>query len=126
GDHVFVRLETEDGHVGWGETRALPSWSYETVEAITAAIPHYLGPLLIGRSPFALNGIHRAMYETLTPSVSNGQPFAKSAIDIALHDLMGQIAGVPIHALLGGKVRDAVDLTFALSIAEPAEMAEAA
>jgi muconate cycloisomerase len=126
GNHVFVRLETEDGHVGWGETRALPSWSYETVESITAAVQHYLGPLLIGHSPFALNAIHRAMYETLTPSVSNGQPFAKSAIDIALHDLMGQIAGVPVHALLGGKVRDAVDLTFALSIAEPAEMAEAA
>jgi muconate cycloisomerase len=126
GNHVFVRLETEDGHVGWGETRALPSWSYETVESITAAVREYLGPLLIGRDPFSLNAIHRAMYETLTPAVSNGQPFAKSAIDIALHDLMGQIAGVPIHALLGGKLRDTVDLTFALSIAEPTEMAEAA
>jgi muconate cycloisomerase len=126
GDHVFVRVETEDGHVGWGEARALPSWSYETVESISTAIERYLGPLLIGRSPFELNAIHRAMYETLTPSVSNGQPFAKSAIDIALHDLMGQIAGVPLHALLGGKVRDAVDLTFALSIAEPGAMAKTA
>jgi muconate cycloisomerase len=58
--------------------------------------------------------------------VSNGQPFARAAIDIALHDLMGQIAGVPIHALLGGKVRDEVELTYALSIAPPEEMASAA
>jgi muconate cycloisomerase len=126
GDHVFVRLETEEGRVGWGEARALPSWSYETFEAITFAVRNYFAPLLIGRDPFELNAIHRAMYERLTPSISNGQPFAKSAVDIALHDLMGQIAGVPLHALLGGRVRDEVELTYALSIAEPDAMAAAA
>jgi muconate cycloisomerase len=123
GQHVFVRVETDNGRVGWGESRALPSWSYETVESITSAVRNHLGPLLLGRSPFALNAIHKAMYETLTPSVSNGQPFAKAALDIALHDLQGQLTGQPIHALLGGKVRDRVPLTYALSIAPPEEMA---
>jgi muconate cycloisomerase len=126
GDHVFVRIETTSGRVGWGETRALPSWSYETVASITSAIREHLGPQLLGLDPFQLLTAHRRMYETLTPSVSNGQPFAKSALDIALHDLMGQIAGVPLHALLGGKQRDAVELTFALSIADPESMAAAA
>jgi muconate cycloisomerase len=126
GDHVFVRMETEGGRVGWGETRALPSWSYETVEAITSAIRHYFAPRLVGLDPFQLLAAHRQMYEALTPSVSNGQPFAKSAIDIALHDLMGQIAGVPLHALIGGKLRDSVALTFALSIDAPEQMAAAA
>lgn len=126
GRHVYVRLETDDGHVGWGEARALPVWSYETVESITSAVRNYLGPLLIGRSPFELNALQRAMYETLTPSVSNGQPFAKSAVDIALHDLQGQITGQPIHALLGGKVRSQIPLTYALSIAAPDEMAQQA
>jgi muconate cycloisomerase len=123
GRHVFVRMETEDGHVGWGETRALPVWSYETVESITYAVRNYLAPLVIGRYPFELNAIHKAMYETLTPAISNGQPFAKSAVDIALHDLQGQITGLPIHALLGGKVRAQVPLTYALSIAAPEVMA---
>jgi muconate cycloisomerase len=123
GDHVFVRLETESGRVGWGETRSLPSWSYETVESIVGAVRRHLGPQILGLDPFQLSTVHRRMYETLTPSISNGQPFAKSAIDIALHDLMGQIAGVPIHALLGGRQRDLVELTFALSIATPEEMA---
>jgi muconate cycloisomerase len=123
GQHVFVRVETEEGRVGWGEARALPAWSYETVESITWAIRNYLAPLVIGQSPFALNLIQRAMYETLTPAISNGQPFAKAALDIALHDLQGQLAGQPIHALLGGKTRDCVPLTYALSIAPPEEMA---
>jgi muconate cycloisomerase len=126
GDHVFVRLETTAGAVGWGEVRALPTWSYETVEAITFAVRNYFADLLLGRDPFELNAIHRAMYERLTPAVSNGQPFAKAAVDIALHDLMGQIAGVPVHALLGGRVREQVELTYALSIAAPEAMAEAA
>lgn len=126
GRHVYVRIETDQGHVGWGEARALPTWSYETFESITYAVRNYLGPLLIGRSPFEINAIHRAMYDTLTPAISNGQPFAKAAIDIALHDLQGQITGQPIHALLGGKIRDRVPLTYALSIAAPEEMAESA
>jgi muconate cycloisomerase len=126
GEHVFVRLETDGGLVGWGEVRALPSWSYETVEAITFAVRNYFAELLVGRDPFELNRVHRAMYERLTPSISNGQPFAKAAVDIALHDLMGQIAGVPVHALLGGRVREEVALTYALSIAEPEAMAAAA
>lgn len=126
GEHVFVRVETDSGRVGWGETRALPSWSYETVEAIVSAIRHYFGPRIVGLDPFQLLTAHRRMYEALTPSVSNGQPFARSAIDIALHDLMGQIAGVPLHSLLGGKLRDTVELTYALSIADPETMAAAA
>ena len=32
GDHVFVKITTDDGYTGWGEQRALPSWSYETTE----------------------------------------------------------------------------------------------
>lgn len=126
GEHVFVRIETESGRVGWGETRALPSWSYETVEAIVAAIRNYFAPRLIGLDPFQLLTAHRRMYEALTPAVSNGQPFARSAVDIALHDLMGQIAGVPLHALLGGRLRESVELTYALSIADPETMAQAA
>ncbi len=123
GRHVFVRIETDDGHVGWGEARALPAWSYETIESITFAVRNYLAPPLIGRSPFELNAIHKIWYDTLTPSVSNGQPFAKSALDIALHDLQGRISGRPVSDLLGGKLRDRVPLCFALSISEPESMA---
>jgi muconate cycloisomerase len=126
GDHVFVRLETDDGCVGWGEARALPSWSYETIESITLTIRRQIAEILIGRSPFEVNAIHAAITARLSPSVSHGHPFARAAVDIALHDLAGRLSGQPIHALLGGKVRDTVPLTFALSIDEPEAMAACA
>lgn len=126
GEHVFARLETRDGRVGWGEVRALPSWSYETVASITLTIQDCFGPLLVGRSPLEVIGIHAAMAAAAAPAVSQGHPFARAAVDIALHDLAGQIAGVPVHALLGGRIREEIPLTFALSIDTPEAMAACA
>ena len=119
GDHVFVKITTDDGYVGWGEQRALPSWSYETTESITTTLRHYIAPLLLGRNPLDLNQIHHAIYDALKPAVSNGHPFAKAAVDIALHDLNGRILDVPVHALFGGKRHDALPLCYALSIDTP-------
>ena len=119
GDHVFVKITTDDGYVGWGEQRALPSWSYETTESITTTLRHYIAPLLLGRNPLNLNQIHYTIYDALKPAVSNGHPFAKAAVDIALHDLNGRILDVPVHALFGGKRHDALPLCYALSIDTP-------
>ena len=123
GHHIYVKITTDDGYLGWGEQRALPSWSYETAESITSAIRYHLAPALIGRNPLMLNEIYQEMYQTLKPAVSNGQPFAKAAIDIALHDLAGRILGVPVHVLLGGKRHNTLPLCYALSIDTPEIMA---
>lgn len=119
GDHVFVKITTDDGYIGWGEQRALPSWSYETTESITTTIRHHIAPLLLGRNPLNLNEIHHAIYDALKPAVSNGHPFAKAAVDIALHDLCGHILDVPLYTLFGGKRHDALPLCYALSIDTP-------
>ncbi len=126
GKHVFVRLESAGGHVGWGATNTVPNWSYETVESVVGTLQHYLCPLAVNRTPFELNTIKKLMDQNITPAVSNGAPFAKSALEIALLDLAGQISGQPLHQLLGGRVHDTVELCFALSIDEPAVMAEEA
>jgi muconate cycloisomerase len=126
GQYVFVRIETADGRVGWGETIALPSWSYETVESITSTVRAHLSPIVTGRSPFEQAYFQRRFDDVLTPAVSQGFPFAKSAVILATLDLAAQIAGVPLHQLFGGKLRDNLDLTFALSIDTPRAMAEAA
>ena len=63
------------------------------------------------------------MDRAVRPAVSNGAPFAKSALEIAFLDLAGQIAGQPLHRLLGGKLRDTIDLCYAVSIDEPEAMA---
>src|SRR5438552_13287258 len=101
GQYVYVRVESADGHVGWGETIALPSWSYETAESITSTVEKYLAPIVTGRSPFDQAWFERQFDETLTPAVSQGFPFAKSAVMMAPLDLAGQIAGLPLHRFFG-------------------------
>ncbi|MCB1018557.1 MAG: mandelate racemase/muconate lactonizing enzyme family protein [Acidobacteria bacterium] len=123
GRYVLVRMETEDGLVGWGMTNTVPNWAYETIEAVVGTAKNYLAPLAVGKSPFELNKLKKQMDETIRPAVSNGAPFAKSAVEIAMLDLQGKIAGQPLHAMLGGKMRDGVELCYAVSIDTPEVMA---
>lgn len=120
---LFVRMETDDGLVGWGEQRAEPRWSYETIETMVAAIRHHLAPLAIGLSPFEIATFHARAEAAMSVSVSNGMPFARAAMDIAFHDLAGKLAGVPLHALLGGAVASEVALCSAIGVDTPETMA---
>ena len=126
GRYVFVRVESADGHVGWGETNTIPSWSYETLESVTSTIRNYLAPIVLNRSPFDQVYFQKQFDERLTPAVSQGFPFAKSAILTATLDLAGQITGLPLHRFFGGKMRDKIELTYALSIDTPQAMADVA
>ncbi|GAA1692074.1 mandelate racemase/muconate lactonizing enzyme family protein [Streptomyces yatensis] len=121
---VFVKLTTEDGVVGWGEQRALPSWSYETAETIAVVIQRHLAPILLELTPFDVELFHARASRRLSPAVSNGFPFARAAVDIALHDAAGKLAGLPVHALLGGKLRDTVPLCSAIGVGEPSAVRE--
>ncbi len=126
GRYVFVRVESADGHVGWGESNTIPSWSYETIESVTSTLRNYLVPIVMNRSPFDQVYFQKQFDEVLTPAVSQGFPFAKSAMITATLDLMGQISGLPLHRFFGGKLRDKVELTYALSIDKPEVMAASA
>jgi muconate cycloisomerase len=126
GRYVFVRVESADGHVGWGETNTIPSWSYETLESVTSTIRNYLAPIVLNRSPFDQVYFQKQFDERLTPAVSQGFPFAKSAVLTATLDLAGQITGLPLHRFFGGKMRDKIELTYALSIDTPQAMADVA
>lgn len=124
--HVFLRLETEGGQVGWGEARTLPSWTGETIEAVTVALRDYYSPVLLGSNPFARNSILAALNEIITGVGSGGLPSARSAVDMALADLQGRIADVPVHTLIGGKRRDALHLAYSLRGDSPQQMRELA
>ena len=123
GPVLFVRLETDDGLVGWGEQRALPTWSYETIDTMVAVVRNTLAELVIGLSPLEINAFHSRADAALSPSVSNGMPFARAAVDVALHDLAGKLAGMPVHQLLGGRIHDTVPLCSAIGADDPAVMA---
>jgi muconate cycloisomerase len=68
-----------------------------------------------------LDALHHAMERAIAPGVTTGSPLAKSAIDVAAHDAWGRALGVPVHQLLGGCRRDTFDLTWMVSVQQPAD-----
>ena len=57
---ILVKMTADDGTVGWGEAGPSRRWSAETTESCHSSIKHYLAPVLIGRDPFDLAGLHAA------------------------------------------------------------------
>jgi muconate/chloromuconate cycloisomerase len=114
---VFVRLETRDGLVGWGEAACLggPTWSEESAESVAATIERYVAPWLRGRDGEHIEALRAEMARRV-----QGNPFARAAVEMALWDLNGRALGVPVHRLLGGRVRDRVPLSWSLAVADPA------
>ena len=98
-DNVLVRVESEDGVVGWGEAASAPVMTGETVASMMAAVDH-MAPALLGRRAGDFGGATAAM-----DAVIYGNTAAKAAIEIALYDLIGRATGRPVHALLGAKHR---------------------
>jgi muconate cycloisomerase len=99
---VLVRVVDSDGCYGWGEGRPLPSWGYETPETVTGVLRHHLGPAVIGLRPSDRWQLHARMHSAIGRGPSTGQPIAKAALDMAVHDLWARAAGQPLRCLLGG------------------------
>jgi L-alanine-DL-glutamate epimerase-like enolase superfamily enzyme len=98
-DNVLIRIEAEDGVVGWGEAASAPAMTGETVASMMAAVDR-MAPALLGRAAADFAGATAAMDAQIY-----GNSGAKAAIEIALHDLVGRATGQPVYALLGGKRR---------------------
>ncbi len=114
---LLVRIHTEEGLTGIGETQA---WrrqgSAETLPNLVRTIQDHFAPRLVGRSAFDVAAIMHAfnteMYNTL---------YAQAAVGDALYDLMGKALGVPVHDLLGGRCRDRIRVGAVLSMKETAD-----
>jgi L-alanine-DL-glutamate epimerase-like enolase superfamily enzyme len=111
-DNVLIRLEADNGVVGWGEAASAPTMTGETVESMMAAAA-YLAPALIGRPADDIAGALAAMAGRMY-----GNSAAKAAIEMALHDLVGRATNRPAHALLGGKRRSRIALLGVISNGE--------
>lgn len=103
--HLFVKVTDDAGNVGWGEGRPVPSWSYETLETLTTTIRHHLAPALIGHELTDRWGLGRKLHAVIGRGPSTGQPIAKAALDLAIHDLCAKVAGMSLRAFLGGSNR---------------------
>lgn len=117
-ENVFVKITTDDGIIGWGEACAHPVTS-ETQAGIVATVELF-GRTIMGRDPFGIAGIHAALDHLFL----QGNAGARSAIDIALYDIMGKASGQPIYNLLGGAFQTTFGLLATMPRAEPKRMAE--
>ncbi len=118
GRYVIVRVQTDEGIEGLGEATVLLQWGGdhgryfgESTQTTVHIVEDVLAPVLVAADPFAIESIHAAMDRTV-----KGYPYAKSAIDCALHDIKGKALGVPVYELLGGLARREVSIAHSLGI----------
>lgn len=120
-DTTVVRIETDEGIDGWGETTPLgpnylPSYGPGVRTGTAQLAPH-----LLGLDPRLLGPINAAMDREL-----QGHNYVKSAIDVACWDILGKATGQPLHTLLGGRQHESLAMYGSVSQGEPKRMAEKA
>ncbi len=99
---LWVRVHTDEGLVGLGETWFAP-------RAVAAVIHDVLSPMLIGKDPLAIEYHWKEMFRMVNAfGYAGAETRAISALDIALWDIAGQATGQPIYNLLGGACRDRI------------------
>jgi len=108
---LVVRVETDEGVVGWGETMVDP----EPGLAL-AAVENVIAPAVVGRSVWEIEALLDSFefpYMDITPYVGG--------VEMALWDALGKSLGAPVHQLLGGKRTDEVPVAYCLGILDPEE-----
>jgi L-alanine-DL-glutamate epimerase-like enolase superfamily enzyme len=117
-DSTIVEMMTDDGRSGYGENTPLGSAYLPAFALGSRAGIAELAPHLLGQDPTAVGRVNDLM-DTLL----NGHPYAKSALDMACWDLLGQDCGKPICDLMGGRHQDSFKLYRAISMGSPEDMA---
>ncbi len=118
---LLMRIETDTGHVGWGEAPqrlAIASKIHDAGQMFDGQEALAVRPMILGMDPADLE----RFYEL--PELDGG--YIQSAIEMALWDLMGQECGQPLYRLLGGLYRDEIELAACMGIRPPNEAAEIA
>src|SRR3972149_1461866 len=94
--NVVCRIETKAGLVGWGNAAPDPYVMGETSTSVVQAIDQQLGPALLGEDATRIHYLHAKLSEAVP-----GNYAAKAGLNIALYDLLGKRAGLPLYQLLG-------------------------
>jgi L-alanine-DL-glutamate epimerase-like enolase superfamily enzyme len=124
--HVIVRLTTDEGLVGLGELSDLDCYRMHLpdLEALQTA----LETVVVGRDPFQQALLHKILFgymPTYLRFANSYPPFQlasqiAAAVDIACYDLAGKALATPVHNLLGGKVRDRIEIDYPIFQAKSA------
>jgi muconate cycloisomerase len=128
GKFSLIRIETDEGIMGWGEAPTEIHWggdygSYygESQKTTIHIIKDFLEPDLRGDDPFQVEVIHQKMDTRV-----KGYPYAKAAIEMALLDIIGKAHGIPVFQLMSGLFRDEVPIQHSIGLMSPEDAAREA
>ena len=117
---VLVRVATDGGLEGWGNVDPTPGYSPVSADDVHVTVGR-LAPVLAGADAF---NIHAALAR-MDPA-AGGMSEATAAVEMALLDLKARALGLPVHSLLGGRVKDVVTLNAWIGTVAPAQAAREA
>jgi L-alanine-DL-glutamate epimerase-like enolase superfamily enzyme len=117
---ALVRIETDDGTVGWGEAQAPVSG-----RAVRAIIEDLCVPVLMGQDAYDVEYLWYRMYSSMRERghITGFFVDALCGVDLALYDLLGKVLGKPAHRLIGGRFRDSVPVYVGMGGVDPAAVA---
>ncbi len=118
--NVFLRLDTDRGPVGWGCAAPDLAVTGETLESVLTAVDEVVAPSIRGSDPLRT----AMLLERLRAGLS-GQSSVRAATDMALHDILGKVAGLPLWKLLGG-FRERIRTSVTIGILPPDDTVAAA
>jgi L-alanine-DL-glutamate epimerase-like enolase superfamily enzyme len=120
-DNVVVRIETDEGIVGYGESVPLFRSSTGDASAMAKLIKGPVAECLIGADPFNVEALVACALDA-----AGGNVDGVAGVDVALWDIMGKYLGQPIYRLIGGLCQDSIAVDYTIGAADPAAMAEVA
>ena len=102
-ENILVRIESADGTVGWGEAASAPTMTGDTLGGLVIAVRDHLAPLLIGEDAWMRPRLMAKLAGALL-----GNTGAHSAVEMAILDLAGHAAKMPLIDLVGRSKRKSV------------------
>ena len=117
---MIVRMETDDGLVGWGESCSAPSYYLPELAAATFGGAIHVAPLILSRDPRQIRFLYHEVSQAL-----RGHGNSKAALDMALWDLAAKAAGLPLVDFWGGRAAQDMPVFAVIRIGPWAEMAGA-
>lgn len=117
---ILLRVDTDEGVSGWGEVCPIPHYLPAYAEGVRPAL-EYMAPVVIGADPVGPEALM-----SRADSWLQGHPYAKSVLDVALWDITGKAAKLPLYTLLGGRQTASMPLYHSITCIAPDEMARIA
>ena len=120
-DDVIIQIFTDNGLYGLGEAMTLgPYYGRESQGTVMSLLAEHFWPkVLLDEDPFNIDLIHYKMDKTVSEN-----SFAKTAADLALHDIVGKALNIPVCKLIGGSYTDKIALHWPIGIGAPKEIEE--